>query len=100
VPDEPSNPETTEARAGWFTTTHWSVVLLAGQRQSAGSDEAIEILCRRYWPPVYAFIRRRGHGPDDARSFSRGCSKKILSDQPTLRKESLARFCSRRSAAF
>src|SRR3954466_11736357 len=66
------------ATAQWFTTTHWSVVLLAGQSQSTGSFDALDLLCRRYWPPIYAFIRRRGHGPDDAKDLTQEFFARLL----------------------
>jgi RNA polymerase sigma-70 factor (ECF subfamily) len=50
----------------WFVTTHWSVVLSAQDRASARSDEALESLCRAYWYPLYAFVRRQGQSPHDA----------------------------------
>lgn len=53
-----------------FNTTHWSVVLLAGKTQSLQSREALETLCRTYWCPLYAFIRRRGHREEDARDLT------------------------------
>ena len=42
-----------------FETTHWSIVLAAGHRSSPDSDEALESLCRTYWYPLYAYVRRR-----------------------------------------
>jgi RNA polymerase sigma-70 factor (ECF subfamily) len=59
---------TTDSAAG-FTTTHWSVVLAAAETAPSGR-EALEQLCRNYWPPVYAFIRRQGKSPDDARDLT------------------------------
>jgi len=41
-------------RAAVFPTTHWSVVLLAGQRADAQTMAALERLCRTYWYPLYA----------------------------------------------
>lgn len=49
-----------------FATTHWSVVRTAGAEGSAAATAALEALCRSYWPPLYAYARRRGHGPDEA----------------------------------
>jgi len=47
-----------------FATTQRSVVLAAvGDPQDM---EPWETLCARYWYPSYAFIRRNGHGPQDA----------------------------------
>jgi RNA polymerase sigma factor (sigma-70 family) len=58
-------------RAGgreWFATTHWSTVLAAGQAEVLGSRDALEKLCRTYWYPLYAYVRRCGvdsHGAED-----------------------------------
>lgn len=49
-----------------FTTTHWSVVLAAGGPDSAQATAALESLCRTYWYPLYAYVRRSGHSPEDA----------------------------------
>lgn len=49
-----------------FSTTHWSVVLGAGQDNPALAAGALERLCRTYWFPIYAFIRRRGSSQHDA----------------------------------
>jgi RNA polymerase sigma factor (sigma-70 family) len=53
-----------------FATTHWSVVLAAGQSADAQASEALEQLCRTYWYPLYAYVRRRGHGPEDAQDLT------------------------------
>jgi RNA polymerase sigma-70 factor (ECF subfamily) len=56
--------------AGWFATTHWSVVLRARDGESDQAREALGRLCRTYWPPLYAFIRREGHGVEDAQDLT------------------------------
>ena len=43
-----------------FSTTNWSLVLAAADTQHPNSQEALEELCQKYWPPVYAFIRYPG----------------------------------------
>ena len=51
-----------------FQTTHWSLVL-----QAAGdSPAALEKLCRGYWFPLYAFVRRRGFEVPDAQDLTQG----------------------------
>ena len=52
-----------------FSTTNWSVVL-AAQGQSPAAQEALEKLCRTYWPPVNSFIRREGTGPEEAEDLT------------------------------
>src|SRR5204862_5916326 len=45
-------------RATQFATTHWSIVLAAGAKASPQAAEALEKLCRVYWYPLYAYVRR------------------------------------------
>jgi RNA polymerase sigma-70 factor (ECF subfamily) len=54
-----------------FVTTHWSVVL-AAQGESEMAREALEILCRTYWWPLYGFARRSGYGPEEAQDLTQG----------------------------
>lgn len=60
-----------------FVTTHWSVVL-AAQRNPAGVDVALEQLCRVYWWPLYAFVRRRGYGIHDAQDLTQEFFARLL----------------------
>jgi RNA polymerase sigma-70 factor (ECF subfamily) len=59
-----------EEKSGVFSTTHWSVVLGAGQTDLAAATAALERLCRTYWYPIYAFIRRRGSDPHEAEDLT------------------------------
>ena len=72
-PAESSQPQ-------WFATTHWSVVLAAGRGDSTRATAALEKLCRNYWYPLYAFVRRLGHSAPDAedlvQSFFAVCLEK------------------------
>ena len=63
---------------GDFATTHWSVVLAAGGRDSTESRRALEALCEAYWYPVYAFVRRQGYGADEARDLTQGYFLRLL----------------------
>src|SRR3954464_12732041 len=56
----------------WFVTTHWSVVMAAGRGDSTRARAALEKLCRNYWYPLYAFVRRLGHGAHDAEDLVQG----------------------------
>src|SRR6266478_1351006 len=60
-----------------FTTTHWSVVLEA-QGESPAAREALEKLCRTYWRPIYAFLRRQGVGPEEAEDITQGFLAQLL----------------------
>jgi RNA polymerase sigma-70 factor (ECF subfamily) len=65
---ENSGPATD--RIGAFSATHWSVVLSAGQTDNARATAALERLCRTYWYPIYAFVRRRGTDPHEAEDLT------------------------------
>jgi RNA polymerase sigma-70 factor (ECF subfamily) len=52
-----------------FTTTHWSVVLAAAQCGTNRSCDALELLCRTYWFPLYAFVCRRGYKQPEAQDL-------------------------------
>jgi RNA polymerase sigma-70 factor (ECF subfamily) len=60
-----------------FTTTHWSVVLEA-QGESPAAQEALEKLCRTYWRPIFAFLRRQGLRPDEAEDLTQGFFSELL----------------------
>src|SRR6266550_3753205 len=61
-----------------FTTTHWSVVLAAGKGESKEADRALETLCRTYWWPLYAFVRRRGYAAHDAQDLTQEFFARLL----------------------
>src|SRR5436853_2182937 len=71
-----------------FVTTQWSVVLTA-QGHSPAADEALEKLCRTYWWPLYGFVRRQGHSPEEAQDLTQGFFALILErrDLDAVRKE-------------
>jgi RNA polymerase sigma factor (sigma-70 family) len=60
-----------------FTTTHWSVVLEA-QGESPAAQEALEKLCRTYWRPIFAFLRRQGISRDQAEDITQGFFAQLL----------------------
>jgi RNA polymerase sigma factor (sigma-70 family) len=55
---------------GQFASTHWSVVLAARGSESVSARASLEELCRTYWHPVFAHVRRLGHGLDDAKDLT------------------------------
>jgi len=67
-----------QERAGVFATTHWSVVLAAGQEDTPQSTAALEKLCRIYWYPLYSYARRRGYSPEDAQDLTQGFFARLL----------------------
>jgi RNA polymerase sigma-70 factor (ECF subfamily) len=65
-----NRPTVSSPTEAGFATTHWSVVLAAGQQKSALAGEALEALCRSYWAPVYAYLRRNGQAYAEAQDLT------------------------------
>ena len=69
------NTADTQAR---FDQTHWSIVLPAANQHEPGAQEALEHLCKTYWPPLYAFLRRQGQSPENAKDLTQGFFAHLL----------------------
>lgn len=69
------------APAGCFVTTHWSVVLTAGRSDTTRAHAALEKLCRAYWFPLYAYVRRRGYSVEDAQDLTQEFFARVLEHQ-------------------
>jgi RNA polymerase sigma factor (sigma-70 family) len=71
-----------------FMTTDWSLVVSA-QRLSPAAEEALEKICRVYWPPLYAFVRREGCGPEEAEDLTQAFFARFLErrDLDVVRRE-------------
>jgi RNA polymerase sigma-70 factor (ECF subfamily) len=68
-----------------FATTHWSVVLGAGDASSPEAEAALSRLCQTYWLPVYAFVRKRGHSPEEAQDLTQAFFANFLEKQHVSR---------------
>lgn len=66
------------AANGVFATTRWTVVLAAGVRGAPQADVALEELCRTYWYPLYAYVRRHGHSHEDAEDLTQAFFARLL----------------------
>jgi RNA polymerase sigma factor (sigma-70 family) len=73
----PSSDNIRGGTAAWFRTTHWSVVLRAGS-WSGDAAPALEKLCRAYWVPLYAYVRRRGHDRHTAQDLTQEFFSRLL----------------------
>ena len=63
---------------GEFATTQWSLVLAAGEKANSNSDRALEKLCRTYWPPLYAYVRRRVRDLHEAQDLTQAFFERLL----------------------
>jgi RNA polymerase sigma-70 factor (ECF subfamily) len=67
-----------EAGRELFATTHWSVVVEAGQDDSPRASEAMAQLCQNYWYPLYAYVRRKGYPAHDAQDLTQEFFARLL----------------------
>ncbi len=63
---------------GRFLTTRWSLIVAAQQPGAAQGREALAELCRLYWYPLYAYIRRRGHDAGAAEDLTQAFFTHLL----------------------
>lgn len=61
-----------------FQDTHWSLVLAARERDSLRASAALESLCRAYWFPLYAYVRRCGEAPAEAQDLTQAFFTRFL----------------------
>jgi hypothetical protein len=75
--DSTEKSKTPYERAQSFATTHWSMIRAAGGEDTA-AREAMAALCRSYWFPLYAFVRRKGRSPQDAEDLTQEFFAQLL----------------------
>lgn len=64
-----------------FPTTHWTAVLAAGREEAEESARALEALCRSYWHPLHAYVRRRGHTDEQAQDLTQEFFARLLATE-------------------
>lgn len=74
-PDVASN--SSHARYANFATTHWSIVIKAGEHSSK-SRQALATLCQAYWYPLYAYVRRKGYQSAEAQDLTQAFFAELL----------------------
>lgn len=72
------DPERPERRRGIFATTQWSVVVAAGDSEMEGSRDALASLCRAYWWPVFALVRKQVRDPEAAKDLTQDFFASLL----------------------
>jgi DNA-directed RNA polymerase specialized sigma24 family protein len=65
-------------RPAAFRTTRWSMVLTAQRQDDVEARKSLASLCEQYWPPLYAFVRYRGHGEQDAQDLTQSFFARLL----------------------
>jgi RNA polymerase sigma factor (sigma-70 family) len=76
-------PGTLQEGGAAFQTTHWTLVARAQQSDATATEKALSNFCEAYWPPLYAFLRRRGRASPEAQDLVQGFFAHLL-EQNTL----------------
>lgn len=63
--------------------------MLSAQGQAPGAPEALSEICRIYWYPLYGFVRRRGHTPEEAQDLTQGFFLDLLERKALARADPL-----------
>lgn len=79
MPEPKDQPAEMAGAARHFLTTHWSVVVSAGRTESEEAFAALEKLCRTYWYPLFAYLRRRGYGEEQAKDLTQAFFAQVIS---------------------
>ncbi len=67
-----------QSAAPVFATTHWTVVHAAGEEMDSEAGEALTKLCRSYWYPLYAYVRRQGCDAHEAQDLTQEFFARLL----------------------
>ena len=79
-------PGTLQQGGAAFQTTHWTLVLRARETQSdTSAQKALSDFCEAYWPPLYSFVRRRGHASPEAQDLVQGFFAHLLEENTLSR---------------
>jgi len=66
--------------SGQFQTTQWGLVMAASREHSDAAKQALEQLCRIYWYPIYAFVRRQGQTVENAQDLTQEFFLRVLQE--------------------
>jgi RNA polymerase sigma-70 factor (ECF subfamily) len=85
MPADGSEPSPIRQGSPIFATTHWSIVMTAADAHSPQAMSALETLCRAYWYPLYAYVRRSGQDASEAQDLTQEFFSRLLSGNSLAR---------------
>ncbi len=68
-----------------FPITQWSVIVCAQDQERSIASSALECLCRQYWVPLYAFVRRQGRSHHEAEDCTQEFLARLLAAESVAR---------------
>jgi RNA polymerase sigma factor (sigma-70 family) len=78
LPPAVVNTDDPPSSSGRFPQTRWTIIMQA-KGQDSRAFQALNEVCTLYWPPVYAFVRRKGKSAADAEDITQGFFANLLS---------------------
>lgn len=67
-----------------FPSTHWTLVRAVQGSSTEDAAEAMEELCKNYWYPIYAYLRRSGHAKHDAQDLTQAFFHRLITENALL----------------
>ena len=74
-----------------FLTTHWSLIEKIGTTENDNNRALIELLLKKYWKPVYCYLRRRGYSNEEAKDLTQGFFHEVVLNQNLIQKADQAK---------
>jgi RNA polymerase sigma-70 factor (ECF subfamily) len=72
-------PGTLQEGGAAFQSTHWTLIMRARESDpTETAREALSDFCEAYWPPLYTFLRLRGHASPEAQDLVQGFFAHLL----------------------
>jgi RNA polymerase sigma-70 factor (ECF subfamily) len=76
---------------GAFLTTHWSLIEGVSSSEEAKNRALIGLLMDRYWKPVYCYLRRKGHGNEEAKDLTQGFFHEVVLERHLVERADAAK---------
>jgi len=74
-----------------FLTTHWSLIEHIGATDNDKNRALVELLLKKYWKPVYCYLRRRGCNNEEAKDLTQGFFHEVVLNQNLIQKADQAK---------
>jgi DNA-directed RNA polymerase specialized sigma24 family protein len=74
-----------------FLTTHWSAIGKIAADGDTDNQALINELLKRYWKPVYCFLRHKGYDNEPAKDLTQGFFQEVVLDRELIRRADQAR---------
>ena len=74
-----------------FLTTHWSVIDKIAADGDTPNQALINELLKKYWKPVYCFLRQKGYDNEQAKDLTQGFFEEVVLERDLIQRAEQAR---------